>query len=103
MFTVEQKTREIGIRKIFGGSGYKIFITIIRDFFPWILVSIMIASPLAYFAVLRWLETFAYNKAPDWKIFVYTAGIVLLSGIITIGYQVNKAMKINPVKALKYE
>ena len=102
-FTVERRTKEVGIRKALGASSSGILIMLSRDFLKWIVISNLIAWPAAYLMMNRWLEDFAYRI----NIGIFT---LILSGILaftvavgTVSYQALKAAKSNPVDALRYE
>jgi putative ABC transport system permease protein len=104
-YNAEQRTREIGIRKALGSSVEQIVFLISKQFTVWIILANIIAWPLAYYFIDRWLGNFAYSvKITDkWYIF-FVAGIVtLVIAILTVLYQSIKAAITNPVQAIKYE
>ncbi|HMH20876.1 MAG TPA: ABC transporter permease [Puia sp.] len=102
-FSAEQRTKEIGVRKVLGASVNTIVSLLSVDFLKLILVSVVIASPIAWWVMNKWLQGFAYRQPLDWMIFVYTALIAVLIGIFTIGFQSVKAALANPVKSLRSE
>ena len=102
-FLAEQKTKEIGIRKVLGASISKVVVMLNKEFIKWVLVSNIIAWPVAYFAVSYWLQDFAYRINISWTPFLFASLIVLLIAIVTVSYQSLKAAKSNPVDSLKYE
>ncbi len=102
-FTTEQRTKEVGIRKILGASVPGIVVLLLKDFAKWVLISNIIAWPIAYFALSKWLEDFAYRIDISFWAFVLASGIALLIAIFTVGYQSIKAAVANPVKSLRYE
>jgi putative ABC transport system permease protein len=102
-FSAEQRTKEIGVRKVLGASVSTIVSLLSVDFFKLIIVSIIIASPIAWWAMNKWLQGFAYRKSIDWTIFAYTTIIAIIIGILTIGSQALKAAVANPVKSLRSE
>ena len=102
-FSAEQRTKEIGVRKVLGASVSTIVSLLSVDFLKLIIVSIIIASPIAWWAMNKWLQGFAYRKSIDWTIFAYTTIIAIIIGILTIGSQALKAAVANPVKSLRSE
>ena len=102
-FTAEQRTREIGVRKVLGASVGNIVLLLTRQFVWLILAANLIAWPLAYFAMNNWLQNFAYRIDFGWSIFLIAGGAALLIALLTVGYQAVKAALTDPVKALRYE
>ena len=102
-FTVEQKTREIGIRKAMGSSVPGIYVAISKEFIILVSVSALIAWPLIYYISAKWLENFYYKINPG--PFIFIAGLAIALGIatLTISYRILKAARINPAQSLKYE
>ncbi|MCI0496318.1 FtsX-like permease family protein, partial [candidate division KSB1 bacterium] len=102
-FTAEQKTKEIGIRKILGASIPGILILLLKEFTRWIILSNIIAWPIAYFAMNNWLQHFAYRIDISWWMFIAAGSVALLIAFLTVSYQTFKAAMANPVESLKYE
>jgi putative ABC transport system permease protein len=102
-FMVEKRTKEIGIRKVLGASESGVFILLSRTFLFWILAANVIAWPLAYFAMSRWLESFAFRTSLLWGNFILAGLISLGVALITVSWQTFRSARSNPVKALKYE
>ena len=102
-FTAEQRTKEIGVRKVLGASTTGIIFLLSREFTRWVLVANVIAWPLAYFAMSRWLQNFAYRTSIGPWIFLLAAGMALLVALLTVSYQAVKAALANPVESLRYE
>ncbi|HEK19968.1 MAG TPA: ABC transporter permease [Bacteroidetes bacterium] len=102
-FSAEQRTKEIGVRKVLGASVQTIVSLLSIDFLKLIIISVIIASPIAWWLMNKWLQGFAYRQAIDWTIFAYTALIAITIGLITIGSQAIKAALVNPVKSLRSE
>jgi putative ABC transport system permease protein len=102
-FTTEQRTKEIGIRKILGASILSITGLISKQFILLVLISNIIAWPFAYYFMDKWLQDFAYRIEITWWLFVLSGGIALMIALITVSYQAIKAATANPVEALRYE
>jgi putative ABC transport system permease protein len=102
-FMAVRRTKEIGIRKVLGASSKTIFVMLSREYIKWILLSALIASPIAWYAMNKWLETFAYRIELGPWVFILAAVIALAIGLITVGWQALKSAVANPVKALRYE
>ena len=102
-FTAEQKTKEIGIRKVLGASVSNIFLLLTKEFAKCVLIANIIAWPIAYYAMHRWLQGFAYriNIGP-WT-FILAAALALIIALLTVSYQAIKAATANPVDSLRYE
>jgi len=102
-FTAEQRTREIGIRKVLGASVSGIVLLLSKDFLKLVLIAIVIASPIAWYSMHRWLQNFAYRIAISWWIFAIAAILSLLIAALTVSYRAVKAAIANPVKSLRSE
>jgi len=102
-FNAEQRTKEIGVRKVLGASVSGIVFLFIKDFLKLVLIAVVIASPLAYFVLNKWLEDFAYRVNINPLIFITAAAATFLIALITVAYQAIKAANANPVKSLRYE
>ena len=102
-YAVQKRTKEIGIRKVMGASNLKIIKLISSEFMILVGISNIIAWPLAYYLISKWLQNFAYHVSLDWWIFIFAGSIAAVIAMITIGFQTTKAASANPVKALKYE
>ena len=102
-FTAQQRTKEIGVRKVLGASVAGIVTLLSKDFLKLIALAFVIAVPLIYVAMQRWLEGFAYRIEMGPGLFVLTGVLVLLIAVLTVGYQAVKAALADPVKSLRYE
>jgi putative ABC transport system permease protein len=102
-FTAEKRTKEIGIRKVLGATVPNIVILLTKEFSKWILLANIIAWPIAYFAMNRWLQNFAYRISIGPWIFFLAAFMALLIALFTVSYKALKAAVANPADALKYE
>ena len=103
LLTTQRRTKEIGIRKINGARIIEIMLMLNLDFIKWIIISVVIAIPFAFFAMHRWLENFAYKTTLCWWIFALAGLVAVLIALITVSVQSWKASSSNPVGALRYE
>jgi len=102
-FTAVRRTKEIGVRKILGASLTNIVLLLSRDFTKWVLVANIIAWPVAYFAMERWLKNFVYRISPNWTEFLLAGIIAFLIALLTVSFQSFKAAACDPVDSLRYE
>lgn len=102
-FTTEQRTKEIGIRKVLGASIGNILSLLSSDFIKLVLIAFVIASPIAYFFMDRWLQGFNYRINIEWSLFLFTAIIAFFIAIFTVSFQAIKAAMANPVDSLRNE
>jgi len=102
-FTAEQKTKEIGIRKVLGASVTGIVSMLSKEFLTLVLIASVIAFPVAWWAMHRWLNDFAYRVNIGWSVFVVAGIIAMLIALLTISFQSIKAAIANPVKSLRTE
>ncbi len=102
-FTAEQRTKEIGIRKILGSSVGAIFLLLSKQFSCWILLANLFAWPLAYFGLSKWLESFAYRTRLGVETFLLASLVAFGVAIATVSYQAFKAALAPPVDSLRYE
>ena len=102
-FTTTQRMKEISIRKVLGSSVSGIVVMLSKDFIFLILIAFVLASPIGWFAVNRWLQDFAYHMDINAWLFVLTAVAGVIIAFITVGYQTLRAANSNPVNSLRNE
>ena len=103
MFTAEQRTKEFGIRKVLGASPGSLFNLLSKEFLQLVLIALIIASPLAWMAMNKWLQNFEYRINISWWMFVIAGVLAILIALITVSFQAIKAAVANPVKSLRTE
>jgi putative ABC transport system permease protein len=102
-YAAEQRTKEIGIRKVLGADVSTIVNLLSRDFMKLVFLAIVISSPFAWWAMHSWLQDFAYHQDIKWWLFIIAGGAAILIAFITISFQSIKAALVNPVKSLRSE
>ncbi|MFX1708901.1 ABC transporter permease [Chitinophaga sp. CC14] len=102
-FTARQRTKEIGIRKVLGASVGNIAALLSKDFLRYVFIAAVLASPIAWYAMHKWLQGFAYSAPISWWIFVLAGIIAMFIALVTVSFQSVKAALANPVKSLKAE
>ncbi|MCP5105192.1 MAG: hypothetical protein GY950_17515, partial [bacterium] len=102
-FMAEQRTKEIGIRKVLGATVHGVVFLLSREFSKWVLLANLIAWPTAYFIMSKWLDNFAYRSAIGVEIFILSGVLSLSIAFLTVSYQSIKAAVAKPVKSLKYQ
>ncbi len=102
-FTAEQRTKEIGVRKVLGASVTSIVSLLSTDFLKLVLLAILIASPIAWYAMNQWLQNFEYNIPLEWWMFALAGGLAVGIALLTVSFQSVKAALMNPVKSLRNE
>ena len=103
MFTAQRRTKEIGIRKVLGASVISITTMLGKDFLKLVIISIFIASPIAYYFSHEWLQDFTYRTNISWWVFALAGVLAILIALLTISFQAIKAAIANPVKSLRTE
>jgi putative ABC transport system permease protein len=102
-FSAEQRTKEIGVRKVLGASVGNVIGLLSKEFLKLVFIAIVIASPVTWFVMNKWLQDFAYRTNISWLVFVITAAIAISIALLTISFQAIKAALANPVKSLRTE
>jgi putative ABC transport system permease protein len=102
-FMTERRTKEIGIRKINGAKSIEIFSLLSGEYIIWVMISILIACPIAWYAMHKWLQNFAYRISVGWWIFALSGVLALIIALLTVSWQSYRAAGINPVESLRYE
>jgi putative ABC transport system permease protein len=103
IYAAEQHVKEIGIRKVLGANISGIALMLSKDFLKLVLIAAVIAIPVAWYFMQKWLEDFAYRITISWWVFVLSALAAMIIAIATISLQVVKAAMANPVKSLRAE
>ncbi len=103
LLMIEQRIKEIGVRKTLGASVHSIVKMLSKDFIMLVLVSIAIASPIAWYAMNNWLKDFAYHISIQWWVFAATGLLAIIIAMVTVSYQSIRAALMNPVKSLRSE
>ena len=103
LLMAEQRTKEIGIRKVNGAKVSEILGMLNKEIIIWVLIALVIATPAAYYFMGKWLESFAYKISLSWWIFVLAGAVALGIALITVSWQSWRAATRNPVEALRYE
>jgi putative ABC transport system permease protein len=98
-----KRVKEIGIRKINGARVSEIVLLLNRDYLKWIAISFLIAAPIAWYAMKRWLANFAYRTELCWWLFLIAGILAILIALVTISWQSWRAASMNPIESLRYE
>jgi putative ABC transport system permease protein len=103
LFMLEKRTKEIGIRKVNGATITEVMVMLNKDFVKWVAIAFVIATPIAYYAMNKWLQNFAYKTNLSWWIFALAGLLALGIALLTVSWQSWRAATRNPVEALRYE
>lgn len=102
-FMAEQRVKEIGVRKVLGATVFSLWQLLSKDFVLLVIISLLIASPIAYYGMNKWLQGYQYRTGITWWIFLLAAAGAMMITLLTVSYQSVKAALANPVKSLKTE
>jgi putative ABC transport system permease protein len=103
IFASQKRTKEIGIRKVNGAGNAEVLTMLNRDFVKWVAIAFVIACPIAWYAMHKWLQSFAYKTELSWWVFAAAGAIALFIALITVSWQSWRAATRNPVESLRYE
>lgn len=102
-YATQRRLKEVGVRKVNGATMGELLLILNRDFFLWVGIAFSIACPVAYWLVVRWLETFVDRTSMSWWVFLLAGVILFIVTLATVSYQTWRAASVNPVKVLKSE
>ncbi len=102
-FMAQQRTKEMGIRKVYGASVPGIVVLLIREFLKWVVAANIIAWPLSWYLMNTWLQSFAYRIDIYWTVFILSGLSALMIAVLTVVFQALKAARTNPINSLRYE
>jgi putative ABC transport system permease protein len=103
MFTAEQRIKEIGIRKVLGASVRSLFGLLSQEFLVLVIIALLIATPITWYAMNKWLLGFVYRAPLQWWVFLLSGGLIILIALATVSFQAIKAALVNPIKSLRSE
>ena len=103
LFVIERRKKEIGVRKVNGAKIGEVMFLLNKDFIRWVLIAFVIACPVAWLVMQKWLENFAYKTSLSWWVFALAGALSVIIAVLTVSYQSYKAAVRNPVEALRYE
>ena len=101
--TISERIKEIGIRKVNGAKIWEVMVMLNKDFVKWVAIAFVVATPIAWYAMNKWLENFAYKTELSWWIFALAGLLALGIALMTVSWQSWRAARKNPVEALRYE
>jgi putative ABC transport system permease protein len=102
-FMAERRTKEIGIRKINGAKSNEVFSMLSKEYIILVIISIIIACPIAWYVMNKWLQSYAFRISIGWWVFALAGVIALVIAFLTVSFQSYRAANKNPVEALRYE
>ncbi len=99
----QARVKEIGVRKVLGATAANITLLLSRDFVKLVALAVVIAIPVAWYAMNNWLSTYEYRVSIGWEVFALSGGVAILIALLTVSYQSIRAAIANPTKSLKAE
>jgi putative ABC transport system permease protein len=102
-FMMQRRTKEIGIRKVNGAKVAQVMLMLNRDFIKWVILAFIIACPVSWHAMHKWLQNFAYKTELSWWVFAVAGAMAVSVAMLTVSWQSWRAATRNPVEALRYE
>lgn len=102
-YMAEQKTREIGIRKVFGAGIFRVILIMIKEFTRWVMIAILLGVPVAWYFTDRWLDNFVFKAGQDFMLYLAASIAALIIAILTVSWQALRAALSNPASSLRYE
>ncbi|MBD0833773.1 FtsX-like permease family protein [Aestuariibaculum sediminum] len=103
LYDTQRRVKEVGVRKVNGATIHEIMFMLNKDFLKWVIIAFLIACPVAYYAMHKWLENFAYKTALSWWVFALAGVFTMVIALLTVSWQTYKAAAQNPVKSLRDE
>ena len=103
LYDTQRRIKEIGIRKVNGATIKEIMLMLNKDFIKWVVIAFIIACPIAYYAMSKWLENFAYKTALSWWVFALAGVFTIVIALLTVSWQTYRAATRNPVESLRDE
>ncbi|MBN1820937.1 MAG: ABC transporter permease [Prolixibacteraceae bacterium] len=103
LFIIERRKKEIGVRKVNGAKIGEVMILLNKSFIKWVMIAFVLACPITWFIMQRWLENFAYKTNIGWWVFAFSGILAVSIAILTVSYQSWKAARANPTESLRYE
>jgi putative ABC transport system permease protein len=103
VLSAERRAKEIGIRKVLGASVNSVVTILSRDFVKLVILALLIAIPLGWYAANRWLQNYPYRIGISWKIFAMAGSLVIFIALVTVSFQALRSAMANPVKSLRSE